>query len=100
MSQSVVAITCGKIYHAKLRIPLELQGDQTQARFMTKTRQFEVKIPFSLPKPVDSDLDSMFKTFEEAESAQLKGEKLLENNFRKVKENQIELKSDLLTDIM
>lgn len=79
---------------------MELQGDQVEATFLNDKRKLVVKIPFAVPHQQDNEMDDMFRNFETEESEKIKGEKLLESNVKKIKEHQLELKSDLLTDIM
>lgn len=64
---------------------------------MTETRQMQVRVSFTVSRQADDDLDAMFDRSEGKAST---GEVLLANNYRKVQEHQIEIKSDLLNDIM
>ena len=87
----------GKIYHTKLRFPLELDGAKSEAVFSTQTRQMKVKIPFVAPV---SEQDGLEDVFADSVTKNPSGEALLANNFKKVQEHQLEIKSDLLNDIM
>lgn len=95
VSQSVVAVSCGKIYAIKIKLPLALDSDKTEAVFVTKTRQLRVRVFARPADPEESGLDEGFGSL--ADKA--KRDSLLETNSRKVQEKQIELKSDLLSDI-
>lgn len=90
-------MTCGKIYHTKLRLPLQIDGSASEAIFLTETRQMQVRVSFTASKQADDDLDAMFDRSEGKAST---GEVLLANNYRKVQEHKIEIQSDLLNDIM
>lgn len=96
VSQSIIALSCGKIYHTKLRLPLEIDAPASEAIFLTAARQMQVRIYFVQPKQAGDDPDDVFERQEEKPSA---GEDLLANNYKKVQEHQIEIKSDLLNDI-
>lgn len=95
VSQSVVAVSCGKIYAIKIKIPLFLDAEKTESVFLSKTRQLQVKVFAKLVDTEESGLDEGFGSLAEKE----KRESLLESNFKKVQEKQIELKSELLSDI-
>lgn len=77
-----------------------MNAELSEANFNTQTRQLVLKVPFAIPKLEESEMDDVFKDFATEEAEQLKGENLLKTNFKKVQEKQIELKSDLLMDIM
>ena len=91
----MVAVSCGKIYAIKIKLPLALDSDKTEAVFVTKTRQLRVRVFARPADPEESGLDEGFGSL--ADKA--KRDSLLETNSRKVQEKQIELKSDLLSDI-
>ena len=91
VSQSVVAMICGKIYSLKIKIPFEIDPLLTQATFITKTRQLEVRV-FTKQQPDDTEDSTPLTQAEKTAS-------LLEQNYKKVQEHKIEIKSDLLNDI-
>lgn len=93
----MIALSVGKIYHTKIRLPLELDGAKAEALFLTKNRQLKLKVPFVMPSIGQDDIDNIFNDSAAGTST---GEALLANNFKKVQEHQLEIRSDLLNDIM
>jgi hypothetical protein len=83
----MIAVTCGKVYHIKFKLPFEIEAEKTEALFLSKSRELKIRV-------------FLRRSAEEAEAvAEARSESILEKNQRKVREQKIEIKSALLDDL-
>ena len=99
VSEKMLVLICGKIYDGRIRLPVEVLPDKTQAVFMTGERVLNITL---YPKgrelsPEEQEEQEMFEG--KSDSKPSAAQALLEENRKKIEKNNIVIQSTLLTDL-
>lgn len=95
-SHKSVYLKCGRFYELSLTLPLNFDKDNVSGLFDIERRVLVIEAKFLEPRGLEKKEDEEGEGFKNSEN----GPNIIEVNTQKIKDKNIDLKSDLLSDLV